>query len=76
MRDIDKIPIQVTPEQRKSPYIMSMLAQQVFQVANYDMSPDNAVDRALELGYLQVSSEHSTTPPMPIRRMPGNGSFV
>jgi len=71
-----KLPIEITQQERDNPYIMSRLAQEAFQLANYDMAPDNAVNRALQLGHIKVKKTEGTIPPAKIKRMTGNGSFV
>lgn len=53
-RGIDTLPIVATDEQLKKPHIINGLAQKAFRNAGYDMSPDNPVENALELGILRV----------------------
>ena len=69
----DTLPISVTPEIRENPHIMSGLAQRAFHLANYDMTPDNAVDTALRLGLIEIEKPML---PAKIKRMTGNGSFA
>ena len=71
-----KLPIEITQQVRDNPYIMSKLAQQAFELKQFDMSPDNAVEKALELGYIIVKQTEGTIPPAKIKRMTGNGSFA
>ena len=76
METIRKLPIEITQQVRDNPYIMSKLAQQAFELKQFDMSPDNAVEKALELGYIVVKQTGGTNPPAKIKRMTGNGSFA
>lgn len=72
-RSIDTLPIIVSPEMRDNSYIITGLAQRAFQLAHYDMTPDNAVDNAIRLGLIQIEAPSQ---PVRIKRMPGNGSFA
>lgn len=52
MTNHNTLPIEVTREQAASYHIITGLAQRAFQAANFDMTPENAVEKAFELGYL------------------------
>lgn len=56
MKTIDQLPIRVTPEVRDNPYVISSLATRAFTLANYDMSPDNAVEEAILRGLIVVEA--------------------
>lgn len=56
MTTIDKLPIKVTPEVHNNPYIISGLATRAFTLANYDMSPDNPVEEAIQRGLIVVEA--------------------
>lgn len=70
------LPIEITRAQRNNPYIINKLAQEAFSLANYDMSPDNAVEEALRLRLIVIKPTEGVISPPKINRMPGNGSFV
>jgi len=53
-QSIETIPIDVTKEQLENPYVINGLAQRAFRGIGYDMSPDNPVQSALDLGILRV----------------------
>jgi len=73
MTSPDTLPIVISPEQRSNLHIMTGLAQKAFQLANYDMSPNNPVDTAIRRGLIVVERPEL---PHKITRMPGNGSFA
>lgn len=73
MKSQEQLPIEVTIDQARNPYVMSGLASQAFRLANYDMPPENSVAAALDGGLIIVKRP---TQPRKIRRMPGNGSFA
>ena len=76
--ETSELPIIVGESVRANKHVMHGLAQRAFQLANYDMTPDNAVAEAIERGLIVILPDitQSVAPPMPIRRMPGNGSFA
>ena len=76
--EVKGLPIVVTEELRTNKHVMNGLAQKAFRLANYDMAPDDPVTEALDRGLIVVEEPVSrgVAPPMPIRRMPGNGSFA
>ncbi|HEY0965337.1 MAG TPA: hypothetical protein VGE13_02550 [Candidatus Saccharimonadales bacterium] len=73
MNNKNELPIVITEAIRDNPHIVSGLAQEAFRLANYDMTPDKPVDRAIEQGLIVVKKPSQ---PTKIRRMPGNGSFA
>ena len=70
---IDKLPLIVSPEARENHYVMNGLAQRAFRLANYDMTPDDAVNEAIRHGLIVVERSEIQAK---IKRMPGNGSFA
>lgn len=75
--ETEKLPIVVSEQLRTNPHIMGALAQRAFQLANYDMSPDNPVETAIKLGYIIVAADAAhPAAPQPAPRMTGNGSFA
>lgn len=73
MRNQTELPIVITETIRDNPHLMSGLAQRAFQLANYDMAPDDPVNTAIRQGLIIVEKPSQ---PMKIKRMPGNGSFA
>lgn len=54
MRNTRELPIVITEATRDNPYIISGLAQEAFRLANYDMTPDKPVDKAIQQGLIIV----------------------
>ncbi|HTK39935.1 MAG TPA: hypothetical protein VL362_03680 [Patescibacteria group bacterium] len=50
----DTLPLHATSEQVRCRYIAPGLASRAFLLAGYDMSPPDAIARALELGLIVV----------------------
>lgn len=68
-----ELPLTISESVRDNPYIMSGLAQKAFQLANYDMTPEDSVNTAIRQGLIVIEKPQQ---PAKIKRLPGNGSFA